>query len=74
MVRMNKIALEKKIIKDDKEQHLSAQEYMKLTPDEKGIVREIIQGKKIDPDEYEANMKKLWPKPFTPKPLVWRKK
>lgn len=71
---MNKETIEKKIIKDEREQPLSAQEYAKLTPDEKVLVKEILTEKKLDPDEYEANMRKLWPKPFTPKPLNWRKK
>ena len=71
---MNKDKLKEKVIKGDKEQYLSAQEYELMTIAEKQSVREVLGEEKIDPDEYERQMKALWPKPFTPKPLVWRHK
>jgi len=54
--------------------YLSAQEYGLMKSNEKKLMREVLQGEKIDPDEYEVRMKKLWPKTFVPKPLVWRRK
>ena len=69
---MNKDKLKEKVIKDGKEQHLSAQEYELMTANEKVLVKEILKDEKLDADEYEKKMKALWPKEFKPKPLTWR--
>jgi len=71
---MNKEKLKGKVLKEGKEQYLSAQEYGLMTIAEKQSVREVLQEEKIDPDEYERGMKKLWPKEFKPEPLAWRRR
>jgi len=63
-----------KILKDGKEVYLSAQDYAKLSNDDKKQLSEILQEEKKDPDLYEEKMKKLWPGVFKPKPLQWRKR
>ena len=69
---MNKEKLKGKIIKGNKEQYLSAQEYAQLTSKEKADIRAILTENEMDADDYEKRMKKLWPKVFKPKPLIWR--
>lgn len=69
---MNKDKLKEKILKDGKECYLSAQEYDLMTTNEKALIKEVLKDEKKDPDDYERRMKKLWPKTFVPKPLVWR--
>ena len=54
-------------------QRLSAQEYQGLTRPEKDDLRELLVESGRDPDDWERDMKKLWPKKFTPKELTWRK-
>ena len=71
---MNREKLKEKVLKEGKEQYLSAQEYGKYTSEEKQAIREIMEEENIDPDEYDRRMKKLWPKIFIPKPLVWSNK
>lgn len=70
---MNKDKIKEKILKDGKELYLSAQEYKTLTDDEKDLIKEALKAEGHDADDYERNMKALWPKSFTPKPLTWRK-
>jgi len=71
---MNKEKLKGKVLKEGKEQYLSAQEYELMTTAEKQSIKEILISEKIDPDEHEKRMKALWPKKFEPKPLAWRRK
>lgn len=71
---MNKEKLKEKILKDDKEIYLSAQDYAKLSNDDKKQLKDILKEEGKDVDLYEEQMKKLWPKVFIPKPLKWRKK
>jgi len=69
-----KEAIKEKICPTKDPIYLSAQEYGLMKSNEKKLMREILQGEEIDPDEYETKMKELWPKVFNPKPLVWRRK
>jgi hypothetical protein len=69
---MNKDKLKEKVIKDKKLIFLSAQDYARLTRKEKKAMRDALVDENFDPDEYEEDMKKLWPKEFKPKPLTWR--
>jgi hypothetical protein len=71
---MSKEKIKDKILKDGKEIYLSAQEYALLTVQEKKDLRTVLADEGIDADEYESNMKKLWPREVTLKPLTWRKK
>ena len=52
--------------------HLSAQDFAKMSSDERKALREAIEEKGLDYDEYEAKMKALSPKVVTLKPLTWR--
>ena len=54
------------------EHPLSAQEYNSLSEDEKDDLLIAATEDNQDPDEWKRKQKKLWPKKFTPKPLVWR--
>lgn len=72
MVKLNKDKIKEKVIKNGKEQYLSAQEYGKMTSNEKRFIRESLEEEGKDADDYEGKMKKLWPKVFQPKPLQWR--
>lgn len=72
MVKLNKDKIKEKIIKNGKECYLSAQEYGKLTSDDKKLLKEVLEDEKMDAGDYDEKMKKLWPRTFTPKPLVWR--
>lgn len=69
---MKKDKIKEKILKDGKEQYLSAQEFAKLSSDDKRLLKEVLTDEGIDADDYERRMEKLWPKTFQPKPLVWR--
>lgn len=71
---MNKERIKEKVIKEGKPLYLSAQEYAQLTSKEKILLNETLNDEKIDADDYERNMKKLWPREVTMKPLVWRKR
>lgn len=71
---MIKEMFEEELIKSNKQIYLSAQDYARLSNKEKQELREILVDKKLDPDEYEKEMKKHWPKEFHPKPLTWRKR
>ena len=68
-----KSEIKKKIGNKGNRRLLSAQEYAQMTTDEKDILNDIL-AEDGDFIEFEKNMKALWPKKFTPKPLVWRKK
>ena len=74
VVSVNKEKIKDKIIKNGKEQYLSAQAYDKLTSDEKKLIKEVLTDEKKDTGDYERKMKAMWPKIFEPKPLVWRKR
>lgn len=57
-----KAKMKAKVLKAGKPVFLSAQEYGLLTSDEKTAIREALVEENQDADEYERNMKKLWPK------------
>ena len=69
---MSKEKVKEKILKDGKEQYLSAQEYDKMTSEDKAFIKEVLKDEKKDVELYEEKMKKLWPRTFQPKPLTWR--
>lgn len=64
--------VKEKVIHGGKNRYLSAQEYAHLTIEERVVMRDVLRENGVDPDEYERGMKKLWPKVFKPKPLIWR--
>ncbi len=70
---MNKDKIKEKILKDGEHQYLSAQEYKTVTDGEKTLMKEVLKDEGKDADDYERNIKALWPKKFTPKPLTWRR-
>ena len=74
MAKMNREKIRKLVLREDKEQYLSAQEYGKLTPREKKELKEVLEEDGHDADEYERHMKKLWPREVKMKPLQWRKR
>jgi len=59
---MNKDKLKEKVLKDKKAIYLSAQDYAKLSKEDKALLKEVLKEEGIDSDEYEEQMKKLWPK------------
>jgi len=59
---MNKEKIKEKVIKNNKAVYLSAQDYDLLTNDEKKALREALKEEGKDADDYEREMKKLWPK------------
>ena len=69
---MSKEKVKGKILKDGKEQYLSAQDYGLLSLGDKGFIKEILKGEGLDEGEYDKKMRKLWPKEFVPKKLSWR--
>ena len=71
---MSKDKIKDKILKDGKEQYLSAQEYDLMTLEERGWIKEVLKDEKKDEKEYDKVMRKLWPKVFVPKSLTWRKR
>ena len=71
---MSKEKVKEKILKDGKEQYLSAQEYGKMSAEDKASIKEALKDEGKDPDDYDTTMRKLWPKTFTPKTLAWRKR
>lgn len=70
---MSKEKVKEKVLKEGKETYLSAQEYARMSTEDKKAIREVLKDEGKDADEYEEQMRKLWPKPFTPKSLTWRK-
>ncbi len=52
--------------------YLSAQEYHSLTQRERDNLETELISEERDPEEYEREMKKLWPKKWTPRETVWR--
>ena len=71
---MNKEKIKEKVIRGGKVKHLSAQEYARLSNDEKKALREVIEEEGLDFDDSIREMEKLFPAAFTPKPLKWRNK
>jgi len=63
-----------KVFDKGKVHFLSAQDYNEMTNKEKEALRQILIEQNQAPEEYERNMKALWPPKFEAKPLVWRKK
>jgi len=59
---MNKEKIKEKVIENNKAVYLSAQDYDLLTNDEKKALREALKEEGKDADDYEREMKKLWPK------------
>ena len=59
---MNKEKIKEKVIENNKAVYLSAQDYDLLTNDEKKALREALKEEGKDADDYEKEMKKLWPK------------
>lgn len=70
---MSKERMKEKIRKDGKDIYLSAQEYNLMTDKERALLRETLTEDGQDPDEYERQMKKLWPKKINLK-VKWRNK
>jgi hypothetical protein len=64
--------LKAKFIKEKKLVNLSAQDYARLSNEEKAELKEIAG--ELGQDDYEQNIKKLFPKEFTPKEIKWRHK
>jgi len=60
------------IIQNNKPQYLSAQRYNQLTDAEKSEMRKHLREAGFDVDDYEAKMKKLWPKEHI-RTRTWRK-
>lgn len=50
---------------------LSAQDYARLNDNDKQGLREVLAEEGVDPDEYEENMKRLWPREVVHK-TKWR--
>ena len=63
-----------KVFDKGKVHFLSAQDYKEMTNKEKETLKQILIEQNQAPEEYECNMKALWPKKFEAKPLVWREK
>ena len=63
-----------KVFDKGKTHFLSAQDYNEMTNKEKEALRQILIEQGQVPEEYERNMKALWPKKWTPKSLIWREK
>jgi len=59
---MNKEKIKEKVIENNKAVYLSAQDYDLLTNNEKKALREALKEEGKDADDYEKEMKKLWPK------------
>lgn len=72
---MSKDYMKKKvIIPDNTIQYLSAQEYYALTDSERADLELVLAEAGLNPDQYMRHMESLYPKKFTPKPLIWRHK
>lgn len=63
-----------KVLKGNKEIYLSAQDYSKLSNDDKKQLREVLKEENKDPDEYEEKMKKMWPKEVYHTLKSWRRR
>jgi len=71
---MDKQKIKDKVLKDNQEAYLSAQDYMKLSNDDRKELRAILKQEGKDADLYEEKMRKLWPKEVKLPPLKWRKR
>ena len=71
---MDKQKIKDKVLKDNQEAYLSAQDYMKLSNDDRKELRAILTQEGKDADLYEERMRKLWPKEVKLPPLKWRKR
>jgi len=71
---MDKQKIKDKILKDNQEVYLSAQDYARLSNDGKKQLREILKQEGKDPDLYEEKMRRMFPKEVKLPPLKWRKR
>lgn len=56
----------------DRGQTPSAQEYRRMTDEEREALRQVLQERGQDPDEYESRMKSLFPPEVGPRAVEWR--
>ena len=64
--------IKNKILKNNREIYLSAQDYAKLSNDDKRQLREILKQAGKDPDLYEEKMRRMFPREVKLPHLKWR--
>ena len=61
-----------RVIKDKKAIPLSAQDYAKLSKEDREALVEVLTENDIDAEKYDEHMRKMWPKPVIHKVKSWR--
>ena len=64
--------IKNKVIKNGKEIYLSAQDYAKLSKEDREALVEVLSENKIDSEKYDEQMRKAWPKPVIHRVKSWR--
>ena len=66
--------LKDKILKGNQEVYLSAQDYARLSNEDKKELRATLKQEGKDPDLYEERMRRMFPREVKLPPLKWRKR